>query len=150
MKDQKLTKTYDDLVRIAKAKVTNVPPVKALEMMEGGDTVIIDVRDIRELQRDGCIPGSYHVPRGLVESWVDPQSEYFKEVFGEGHNYLICCASGRRSAMAAASLQEMGFGPVFNMDGGFATWKLLDGPVSDFEENKHIDLFDPEDQLVEL
>lgn len=146
----KLQKSYDDLVREAKERIENVPPVVAMDMAEEGGVVIVDVRDLRELQRDGCIPGSYHVPRGLVESWIDPESDYFKPVFGESKKFLLVCASGRRSALVADTLQTMGFGPVINMDGGFAVWKLLDGPVSTFAEAKHIDLFDPQDQLVEL
>ena len=148
--NQKLQLTYDDLVREATKQVENIPPVTALDMMEEGDTVIIDVRDIRELQRDGCIPGSYHVPRGLIESWIDPASDYFKPVFAEKKKFLICCASGRRSAMTVLTLQTMGFKNASNMVGGFAAWKLLDGDVCDFTDGKHIDLFDPEDQLVEL
>ena len=146
----KLQQSYDDLVRQATKQVENIPPVVALEMMEKGGAVIIDVRDIRELQRDGCIPGSYHVPRGLVESWVDPASEYFKPIFGENHKFLICCASGRRSALTVLTLQNMGFKGACNMVGGFAAWKLLDGDVSGFGDGRHIDLFDPEDQLVNL
>lgn len=146
----KLKKTYNDLVREAKARIENIPPVLAMDEVDDGNIIVIDVRDIRELQRDGCIPGSYHVPRGLIESWIDPESDYFKPVFAEDKKFLIVCASGRRSALVVDTLQHMGFGPVANMDGGFAVWKLLDGPVSDFNEAKHIDLFDPTDQLVEL
>ncbi len=147
---EKLKLTYDDLVRQATKQVENIPPVAALDMMEEGGAVIIDVRDIRELQRDGCIPGSYHVPRGLIESWIDPASEYFKPVFSENKKFLVCCASGRRSAMTVLTLQNMGFKGAVNMVGGFAAWKLLDGAVSDFSDSAHIDLFDPKDQLVEL
>lgn len=147
---QTLKKTYDDLVREATKAVENVPPVLAIEMMGEARAVIIDVRDIRELQRDGCIPGAYHVPRGLIESWIDPQSEYFKPVFAEDHKFLICCASGRRSALVVSTLKDMGFDNAVNMAGGFAAWKLLEGAVCDFEAGEHIDLFDPDDQLVEL
>lgn len=146
----KLKKNYDDLVREATANIENVPPVEVLDIMGAGGAVIIDVRDIRELQRDGCIPGAYHVPRGLIESWIDPDSDYFKPIFGEDHDFLICCASGRRSALVVQTLKEMGLERVRNMVGGFAAWKLLDGEVCDFADGKHIDLFDPEDQLVEL
>lgn len=146
----KLKRSYDDLVREATKQVENVPPVMALDLMEEGGAVIIDVRDIRELQRDGCIPGAYHAPRGLIEGWIDPASEYFKPLFAESLKFLICCASGRRSALTVLTLQEMGFKGACNMVGGFAAWKLLDGEVSNFEEGKHIDLFDPDDQLVEL
>jgi len=146
----KLTVSYDDLVRVATKEVENIPPVVALDLMEEGGAVIIDVRDIRELQRDGCIPGSYHAPRGLIEGWVDPESEYYKPLFAEDHKFLILCASGRRSALVVQTLQIMGFDKSANMAGGFAAWKLLDGAVCDFEARQHIDLFDPRDQLVEL
>ncbi len=146
----KLKTNYDDLVREATKQIENIPPVAALDMMEGGNAIIIDVRDIRELQRDGCIPGAYHAPRGLIEGWIDPASEYFKPLFAEDHKFLICCASGRRSALVVQTLQNMGFEGASNMVGGFAAWKLLDGAVSDFDAAEHIDLFDPKDQLVEL
>ena len=146
----RLTVSYDDLVRIATKEVENIPPVTALDIMEEGGAVIIDVRDIRELQRDGCIPGAYHAPRGLIEGWVDPDSEYYKPLFAENHKFLICCASGRRSALVVQTLQVMGFDKAANMVGGFAAWKLLDGAVSDFEAGEHVDLFDPHDQQVEL
>ena len=145
-----LTVSYDDLVRAATKKIENIPPVMALDLFEEDGVVIIDVRDIRELQRDGCIPGAYHAPRGLIEGWVDPDSEYFKPLFAEDHKFLICCASGRRSALVVDTLQIMGFDKASNMAGGFAAWKLLEGAVCDFEDGQHIDLFDPNDQLVEL
>lgn len=146
----RLTVSYDDLVRIATKEVENIPPVTALDIMEEAGAVIIDVRDIRELQRDGCIPGAYHAPRGLIEGWVDPDSEYYKPLFAENHKFLICCASGRRSALVVQTLQVMGFDKAANMVGGFAAWKLLDGAVCDFADGQHIDLFDPHDQQVEL
>ena len=147
---KKLKTNYDQLVREALARVETIAPVAALDLAKEPGVVIIDVRDVREMQRDGCIPGSYHAPRGLVESWADPESEYFKPVFGENHTFLICCASGRRSALVADVLGKMGMTGLVNMSGGFATWKLLGGDVCDYADGRHIDLFDPKDQLVEL
>jgi len=146
----KLKVTYDQLVREAKSRIKTIPPVMAMDMAQEDDVLVVDVRDIRELTRDGCIPDSVHAPRGLIESWVDPESEYYKSEFGDFSRFLIVCASGRRSALVADSLQQMGFGPVFNMDGGFAAWELLDGDVSTISQARHKDLFDPEDQLVRL
>ena len=145
-----LTVSFDQLVRKALSQIDSVPPIKAIEMARQPDVAVVDVRDIRELQRDGCIPGAYHAPRGLIESWVDPKSEYFKPELGENRTYLICCASGRRSALVTQALVSMGMDNVINMAGGYAAWKLLDGQTCSFEENRHIDLFDAGDQLVEL
>ena len=99
--------------------------------MDDPDTVIVDIRDVRELQKVGRIPGSVHAPRGMLEFWVDPDSPYYREVFGQdGKRYVLHCASGWRSALAAAALEDMGFACV-HLKGGFTAWKEAGGPVED-------------------
>ncbi len=90
--------------------------------------MIVDIRDIRERQRLGFIPGSYHAPRGMLEFWVDPQSPYFKEIFGQDKRFILHCASGWRSALSAATLNEMGFDAEHISD-GFSGWLEAEGPV---------------------
>jgi rhodanese-related sulfurtransferase len=94
-----------------------------------GNTVIVDIRDIRELDREGRIPGSFHAPRGMLEFWVDPESPYFKPIFAEDKTFIIQCASGWRSLLAADILTRMGMKPVLNLTGGFSAWKEAGGPI---------------------
>ena len=89
----------------------------------------VDIRDIRELWRDGTIPGAYHAPRGMLEFWVDPESPYAKAIFQSGQTFLLFCAGGMRSALAAKTLQDMGLAPVAHIAGGFAAWRAAGGPV---------------------
>ncbi len=95
------------------------------------DVVLIDIRDIRELQRDGIIPGAYHCPRGMVEFWIDPDSPYHKDVFAQDKKFVFFCAGGMRSALAAQSANAMGLKPVCHMAGGFKAWKESGGTVED-------------------
>jgi rhodanese-related sulfurtransferase len=91
--------------------------------------LLVDLRDIRELQRDGRIPGALHAPRGMLEFWVDPESPYYKEIFGSGKKFVFFCAGGLRSALAAQTVQNMGLEPVCHIEGGFRAWKEGGGPV---------------------
>lgn len=91
--------------------------------------VFVDIRDIRELWRDGAIPGAVHAPRGMLEFWVDPESPYARDVFQSGKRFLFFCAGGLRSALAARSVHEMGLAPVCHMAGGFGAWKEGGFPV---------------------
>ena len=91
--------------------------------------VFVDIRDIRELWRDGAIPGAVHAPRGMLEFWVDPESPYARDVFQSGKRFLFFCAGGLRSALATRSVQEMGLAPVCHMGGGFGAWKESGFPV---------------------
>jgi len=88
---------------------------------------LIDIRDIRELWRDGTIPGSIHAPRGMLEFWVDPESPYYKEVFGSGKKFIFYCAGGMRSALAAQTVHRMGLTPVAHMADGYAGWVKAGG-----------------------
>jgi rhodanese-related sulfurtransferase len=127
----KLTKTAAQLVEEARARIDEVEASDLIAAMDDPDTVIVDIRDVRELQKVGRIPGSVHAPRGMLEFWVDPDSPYYREVFGQdGKRYVLHCASGWRSALAAAALEDMGFACA-HLKGGFTAWKAAGGPVED-------------------
>ena len=92
--------------------------------------MFVDVRDPRELEHEGVIPGAVHAPRGMMEFWVDPESPYYRPVFGEeSKTYVLFCALGWRSALTAATLTDMGMANVCDIEGGIEAWKLAGGPV---------------------
>ena len=97
-------------------------------MLADPNVVIVDIRDPRERERSGFIPGSFHAPRGMLEFWVDPESPYFKPIFGEPKKFVLHCASGWRSALSAATLNEMGFACAHLKD-GLTGWTKAGGPV---------------------
>jgi rhodanese-related sulfurtransferase len=122
------------MVQNARAQITEIETVDLIAMLDDPDVVIVDIRDIRERQR-GYIPGSFHAPRGMIEFWVDPDSPYFKDVFGQdGKKYVFHCASGWRSAITTATLKEMGFDAA-HLKEGFSTWEKQGGPV-EYPEKK--------------
>ena len=116
------------MVKAAKTNISEVTAKQALELYQDENIVIVDIRDIRERQKLGFIPGSYHAPRGMLEFWVDPQSPYFKEIFGQDKRFILHCASGWRSALSAATLNEMGF-VAEHISDGFSGWLEAEGPV---------------------
>ena len=128
-----ITLGYKQLLAEAGAKIDQATAAEAIAMQGRSDVVIVDIRDIRELEREGRIPGSFHAPRGMQEFWVDPESPYFKPVFGEDKTFIIHCASGWRSTLATEVLQRMGLERVKNMSGGFAAWKAAGGAVEQVE-----------------
>ena len=129
-----LKTTAADMVASARARIREVETADAIAMVDDPNVVIVDIRDIRERQRSGYIPGSVHAPRGMIEFWVDPDSPYFKEVFGqEDKTYLFHCASGWRSALSVATLQDMGFDAA-HLREGFSTWEAQGGPVEKEEK----------------
>ena len=81
------------------------------------------------MARDGRIPGALHAPRGMLEFWIDPESPYFKPVFGEPKSFIFFCAGGLRSALTTKTLQDMGLAPVAHMVGGFGAWKAAGGEI---------------------
>jgi rhodanese-related sulfurtransferase len=95
------------------------------------DVVFVDLRDVRELEREGLIPGAFHCPRGMLEFWIDPESPYFKDVFGSGKEFVFYCNAAWRSALAADTAQQMGLARVVEMDGGFTAWKAAGYPVAE-------------------
>jgi rhodanese-related sulfurtransferase len=130
---QNITISYRDLMAEAEAEIAHVEASEAIDLAKRDDVVVVDIRDIRELEREGRIPGSYHAPRGMLEFWVDPASPYHKPVFADDKTFIIQCASGWRSALATQVLQRMGLKPVLNLRGGFSAWKQAGGSVERVE-----------------
>jgi rhodanese-related sulfurtransferase len=126
---QNITTGYKALVDAAMREVETVPIDEAIQLAGRADTVLVDIRDIRELQRDGKVPGAVHVPRGMLEFWIDPNSPYHKPVFNQDKKYVFFCAGGLRSALAAQTAQNMGLKPVAHVGGGFGAWKKAGGPT---------------------
>ena len=125
----RLKRSSADMVAAARARITEIETPDLITMLDDPNVVIVDIRDIRERQRTGAIPGSYHAPRGMIEFWVDPDSPYHKDIFAqEGKRYVFHCASGWRSALTVATLQDMGFEAAHLKD-GFSTWADHGGPV---------------------
>ena len=125
----KLKKPVKQLVAEANAEIETIDVQQALKLTDDPNAVLVDLRDIRELNRDGRVPGAFHAPRGMLEFWVDPESPYYKEIFGSGKKFVFFCAGGMRSALAAQSVQRMGLEPVCHIKGGFHAWKEAGGPV---------------------
>jgi rhodanese-related sulfurtransferase len=125
----KLKLGYQELIRNAMAAIETVPVDKAALLLEDPNTVFVDIRDVRELEREGVIPGAFHAPRGMLEFWVDPDSPYYKTVFGEGKRLILYCASAWRSALATETLQKMGVPNVCHLEGGFGAWKKAQLPT---------------------
>lgn len=124
-----LIKTHRQLIDEANAMITTVPTANAIAQHGDPEVVFVDLRDVRELEREGMVPGAFHAPRGMLEFWIDPTSPYFKDVFGSGKRFLFYCQSGWRSALATKAVQEMGLAPVAHVEGGFRAWKDAGGPV---------------------
>lgn len=125
-----ITKGVKRLVEDARLRIRSIEPEEAIALARDAHVVLVDLRDIRERQRDGFIPGSFHAPRGMLEFWVDPDSPYYKEIFGADRLFVFYCASGWRSALATAAVQDMGMDAVAHIDGGFTAWKQSGGPVA--------------------
>jgi len=115
------------MVSAARERIEEVESKDLIAMLDDPDVVVVDIRDIRERQR-GHIPGSYHAPRGMIEFWIDPESPYHKEIFAQDKKYVFHCASGWRSAITVATLQDMGF-EAAHLKEGFSTWEKHGGPV---------------------
>ncbi|NNU45207.1 rhodanese-like domain-containing protein [Ramlibacter montanisoli] len=132
-----ITKGYRALVDEAMAQVKTYSVAEVRARMGAPDLQLVDIRDIRELQAEGTVPGSFHAPRGMLEFWVDPASPYFKKVFAEGgKEFVLFCGAGWRSALAARTLQDMGMENVAHIDGGFTEWVKQGAPTETLEERK--------------
>ncbi len=130
----KLKTPVADMVAAARARIEEVETKDLIAMVDDPNVVIVDIRDIRERQRTGAIPGSFHAPRGMIEFWVDPDSPYHKDVFAQDDKkYVFHCASGWRSALTVATLQDMGFDAA-HLKEGFSTWAEHGGPVEPVEK----------------
>lgn len=129
-----LTKSSKQLVEEAKAKIQTLSLDDAKDKFGNEDVLFVDIRDVRELEREGKIPGALHAPRGMLEFWVDPDSPYFKPVFAEEKQFILYCQSSWRSALATAALQDMGLTTVCHFDGGYGNWKKSGGPTETKEK----------------
>lgn len=123
-----LKKTAAQMVADARARIEEIDTEDGIAMMDDPNVQIVDLRDPRERERMGFIPGSFHCPRGMLEFWVDPDSPYFKEIFEQDRKFVFHCASGWRSALSVATLQDMGFDAAHLKD-GFSGWEKAGGPV---------------------
>ncbi len=124
-----MKKGYKQLVEEANAVVETVSPAEAARRASEADAVLVDLRDPRELEREGRIPDAFHAPRGMLEFWIDPESPYHKDVFASGRHLVFFCGGGWRSALAAKTAQEMGLDNVSHIDGGFGAWRKEGLPV---------------------
>ena len=120
---------YKDLVAASEARIRIISAEEALEKLGSDDAVFVDLRDVRELKREGGIPGAFHCPRGLLEFWIDPDSPYHHAIFAEPKEFVFFCNLGWRSALAADIAQQMGL-ETCHIDGGFEAWKALGGEVA--------------------
>ena len=124
------------LIDEANAEIETLSAVEAIAAAKSGDVVIVDIRDPREIERDGRIPGAFSCTRGMLEFWIDPASPYAKPVFQQDKKFVFHCAGGMRSALAAKTAQDMELKPVAHMAGGFAAWRDAGGPVEKVEPKK--------------
>jgi rhodanese-related sulfurtransferase len=126
---QKITKSSKSMVEAARREIEEIDAAAAVKLVGRDDVVLVDVRDPREMERDGKVPGAFSVTRGMLEFWIDPESPYYKPKFGEDKKFVFFCAGGLRSALAAKTAQDMGLKPVAHIRGGFKAWKDAGGPV---------------------
>ena len=126
---KKLKITVKELVATAKSQIEEFTASQVIQLLSDENVVIVDIRDIRELWRDGAIPGATHAPRGMLEFWVDPNSPYHREEFASGKKFIFFCAGGMRSALAAQAVHNMGLSPVAHMAGGFGAWVKAEGVI---------------------
>ncbi len=122
---------YKQMLLEARGRIENMAPLDAVALHGDEDVLFVDLRDVRELGREGRIPGAFHAPRGMLEFWIDPDSPYHKEQFSSGKRLVFYCASGWRSALAADTAQRMGVERIAHIDGGFKAWTEAGGEVEE-------------------
>ncbi|MBL94610.1 MAG: rhodanese [Magnetovibrio sp.] len=127
----RLKKGVRELVSEAEKEISSMAVNEAVKNHGKDNFIFVDIRDVRELERDGMIPGAFHAPRGLLEFWVDPDSPYYKDIFGDPQKtYILYCASAWRSALATKALKDMGLENVVHFAGGLKGWKEVGGPIA--------------------
>jgi rhodanese-related sulfurtransferase len=126
---QTITKSAASLVEDARRQIEEVSASYAIELAKDPNVVLVDIRDPREGEREGVVPGAFHCTRGMLEFWIDPSSPYYKSKFGEDKKFVFFCAGGMRSVLAAKTAQDMGLKPVAHIIGGFKAWREAGGPV---------------------
>ncbi len=122
-----ITKGIKRLCSDAEAEIETIEASEAISLFKNNEIQLVDIRDIRELWREGAIPGAFHTPRGMLEFWIDPDSPYHKEKFATKEKFVFFCAGGLRSALATKTAQDMGLKPVAHIAGGFEAWKEAGG-----------------------
>ena len=132
----KLTKNVATMVEEAKASIEEISVEEAIAQMDKEGVLIVDIRDVRERQREGFIPGSFHCPRGMVEFWVDPESPYYNKKFEKNTKFLFHCAVDWRSALTVETINKMGFEGACHIQGGFNAWRDSGGPVERNDQGK--------------
>jgi rhodanese-related sulfurtransferase len=133
---QTIVKGYKALLSEANSAIQTLDVAAARALHGRDDVVFVDLRDPRELEREGRMPGAFHCPRGMLEFWIDPESPYAKPVFQEDKTFVFFCAGGWRSALAAKTAQDMGLKPVAHVEGGFGAWKAAGAPVEPVEAKR--------------
>lgn len=132
-----ITKGFQALVDEAMAQVITYSVDQVRERLNDSKVQIVDIRDPRELEKEGTLPGALLAPRGMLEFWVDPASPYFKSIFAdESKEFILFCGAGWRSALATKTLRDMGMTNVAHIDGGFTAWKKADAPMVSLEQHK--------------
>jgi len=126
-----ITRGYKQLLDEANAEVETLPVRDAIALLGQPDTVFVDLRDPREMDREGRMPGAFACTRGMLEFWIDPESPYAKPIFAEKRKFVFFCAGGWRSALAAKTAQDMGLDNVAHVEGGFGAWKEAGGPMEE-------------------
>jgi rhodanese-related sulfurtransferase len=126
---QEITRGYKVMLEEANAAITTYSGSEVVEMLHRDDVVLVDLRDPRELEREGRIANAFHCPRGMLEFWIDPESPYAKTQFQQDKTFIFFCAGGWRSALAAKTAQDMGLKPVAHIEGGFGAWKKSGAPI---------------------
>ena len=129
-------KSSFSLVNEAKRKIISINFKHAFKLHNEGKTIFIDLRDIRELEKNGKIKNAKHVPRGMLEFWIDPKSPYYKDYFNAKNKFIFYCASGWRSSLSTKTALEMGLTNVLNLENGFDDWIKHNGPVEKFTKKK--------------
>jgi rhodanese-related sulfurtransferase len=133
MSDVQGVKKVWSMVEEAKKDLENLSAEQLKAEIDTGDAVVVDIRDHRELYLKGKIPGAVHAPRGMLEFWIDPASEYYRDVFEPSRRYVLYCAGGGRSALAAKAMKEMGYGDVAHLEPGFGGWESAGYEIEDIK-----------------
>jgi rhodanese-related sulfurtransferase len=126
---QQITLGHRAMLEAAEREIETLPVDQAIALHGRDDVVFVDLRDPRELARDGRVPGAFSCTRGMLEFWIDPASPYHKPVFAQDKRFVFFCGGGMRSALATQTAQRMGLKPVAHIAGGFGAWKRAGGPV---------------------
>jgi rhodanese-related sulfurtransferase len=126
-----MKKSVKQMVEAANSRIETLSVAEAQALLGADNVTFVDLRDVRELDREGVVPGAVHAPRGMLEFWVDPESPYHKEVFANGNKFVFFCAAGWRSALATDTVREMGLENVSHIEGGFGAWKEAGAPMEE-------------------